>query len=78
MYIVLPEVAPIDNRIMTCARGLKEKGLGDVQQADVAVSGLVAMGFNCGLDVPELLEIQLLVFTRREFAPYIELRIPFI
>ena len=78
MYVVLPEVMSVDDRILACAGWLHQKGCSDIQHDDVPVAGREAVGLNTGLKATKLLVIQLLVFARRKVAPFHVLGVWFI
>ena len=62
MYVVFPEVSPVDDRIIACASWLEKKRRSDIKKDDVSVA--FAVGLNHGIEAPELFVIQLLVFAR--------------
>ena len=39
MYIVFPEIFPVDDLVMACASWLEKKGRCDVQKDDIPVAG---------------------------------------
>ena len=63
VYIVLAEVVPVDYTIMACARWLEKKGRGGIQKEDISVVGFATVALNHSIEFPDLLVIQLLVFT---------------
>ena len=59
VYIVLPEVMSVDDRIMACASRWKKKWCGDIQENDVLVAGFFTVGLHDVFDAPEPLEVGL-------------------
>ena len=63
MDVVFAEVAPVNYRIMACARCVVKKGCSNIQEEDVVIAGVPAMALNLRLDVPDFLVIRLFVFA---------------